>query len=105
MSSSSSPPLSQETVTLALADLPGWQFDGQALTRKWKFETYEAGVAFAVQVALHAQRADHHPVMVLGYAEVEVRYWSHDAGGITPRDLSSARAVSGMTEAPRLAPA
>lgn len=89
--------LSAEEITAALTSLRGWHVESACLVRTWRFATYEATVAFAVQVALYAQRVDHHPDLVVGYGRCEVRWTTHDAGGITARDVESARAVTAMS--------
>jgi 4a-hydroxytetrahydrobiopterin dehydratase len=86
-------PLSDDQLRAALASLPRWRIDGAALSRELRFATYEAGVAFAMQVALVAQRMDHHPDLTIGWLRVVVTYTTHDAGGVTARDVAAARAV------------
>jgi len=88
--------LAPDALAAALADLPGWAGDSDGIRREFRFGSYEAGVAFAVRVALHAQRVDHHPDLLIGWCRVEVRYVTHDAGGVTARDLEGARAVDAM---------
>ncbi len=85
--------LSDDQLREALATLPRWRGDGRAITRELRFATYEAGVAFAMQVALVAQRMDHHPDLTIGWQRVAVTYTTHDAGGVTARDVEAARAV------------
>lgn len=57
-----------------------------AIERTFKFEAYRDGVAFAVAVAMVADQKDHHPDLFLGYGRVQVRWSTHDAGGITALD-------------------
>lgn len=91
--------LPEAVVRDALAALPRWSGDTNAIAATFGFDTYEAGVAFAVQVALLAQRMDHHPDLTIGWRRVTVTYTTHDAGGVTGRDLAAARAVDAI--APR----
>lgn len=91
--------LSEDVIQTALADLPRWSGDSAAIATSLVFDTYEAGVAFAVQVALLAQRMDHHPDILIGWRRVTITYTTHDAGGVTGRDLAAARAVEAI--APR----
>lgn len=88
--------LSPDALAAALATLPHWEGDTHGIGRTFSFNSYEEGVAFAVRVALHAQRVDHHPELRIGWCRVEVRYVTHDAGGVTARDLENARAVDAM---------
>ena len=88
--------LSDDEIAIALGSLAGWRREGSAITRWFEFEAYEAGVAFAVQVALYAQRVDHHPDLRITWRRVEVAWSTHDAGGVTRRDLDAAAYVSGF---------
>lgn len=83
----------------ALASLPGWSGDASSISAEYTFSSYEAGVAFAVQVALMAQRANHHPDLTIGWQRVRVTYTSHNAAGVTRRDVDAARSV--LAIAPR----
>lgn len=67
-----------------------WSRDGDEIVRTYEFDSYLAGVGFAAGAGGVAQDAFHHPEIVIGYEEVEVRLTSHDAGGITDRDLDLA---------------
>ncbi len=78
------------------AQLPdGWQGNEQGITRSFAFDSYEAGVAFAMRVALLAQKADHHPdALTIGWKRVTVTYVTHSAGGVTELDVQAAQAVN-----------
>lgn len=89
--------LSDEVVRHALQALPRWSGDGRAIAATFGFDSYEAGVAFAVQIALLAQRMDHHPELCIGWRRVTVTYTTHDAGGVTARDLAAVNAVDAIT--------
>lgn len=68
----------------------GWERDGDAIVRVYQFDEYLQGMAFAVEVAEIADEEFHHPEITIGHDEVEVRLTSHEAGGITDRDISMA---------------
>lgn len=73
----------------------GWTGDETGISRTFDFPSYEAGVAFAVQVALLAQKANHHPdALTISWKRVALRYLTHSAGGVTERDLEAAQAVN-----------
>ena len=55
-----------------------------------------AGVAFAIQIALLAQRMDHHPELCIGWRRVTVTYTTHDADGVTSRDIAAVNAVDAI---------
>lgn len=78
-------------------DIPeGWQADdtGKALVRTFKFKDFNAAFAFLTRVALHAEKADHHPEFTSVWNRVDFRLTSHDVGGVTDRDLKLAEAIN-----------
>ncbi len=77
----------------ALAGLPGWTRNGDGIERSYRFEDFVEAFAFMTRVALLAEKADHHPEWSNVYNKVEVRLTTHDAGGITGKDVALARAV------------
>ena len=85
---------SLEEVQTRLQELAGWQAEDGGVARLFTFPTYADGVAFALKVALLAERTNHHPDLLVGYRRVRVLYVSHDAGGVTDRDFEAALAVS-----------
>ena len=92
------PPLSDDQLTAALADLPGWTRDGDALQREWTFADFREAMGFLVQMAFEAEQRDHHPEVWNVYNRVRLRLTTHDAGNrITEKDVALARALSKLT--------
>ncbi|AFK20006.1 4a-hydroxytetrahydrobiopterin dehydratase [Haloferax mediterranei ATCC 33500] len=77
--------LSADEVEAQLSD--GWERDGDEIVRVYEFDDYLDGVAFATDVGEVAEEEFHHPEITIRYKEVEVRLTTHDAGGITEKDL------------------
>ncbi len=79
----------------ARAELPEWKMvDGRdALTRTLKFADFSAAFGFMSRVALAAEKLDHHPEWLNVWNRVEITLSSHDAGGLTERDLKLARII------------
>ena len=79
--------------TAAMAQLPGWRaVDGRdAIAKEFKFKDFNAAFAFMSAAALHAEKHDHHPEWFNVYNKVEVTLSTHDAGGVTHKDLALAR--------------
>ena len=96
--------LSHDEIDAALQPLEGWRRQDASIVRDFIFPSYEAGVAFAVQVALYAQRVDHHPDLLIKWGKVTVTWTTHDAGGVTRRDLDAAAHVSDFVR-PQSSPA
>ena len=62
-----------------------------AITREYVFKDFNRAFAFMTQVALAAEKADHHPEWSNVYNKVRVTLSTHDAGGVTQKDLDLAR--------------
>ena len=75
--------------------LPGWRpADGRdAIARTFTFKDFNAAFGFMTRVALVAERMNHHPEWLNVWNRVEVTLSSHDAGGLTERDLKLAEAM------------
>ena len=78
----------------ALTELNGWTLEADMLTWRRTFGSFPEAFAFATQVALLAERRDHHPDIALSYTRLTLRLTTHDALGITVRDLDFARALN-----------
>ena len=71
----------------------GWnrEQNRDAITREFVFADFNRAFAFMTQVALAAEKADHHPEWSNVYNKVRVTLSTHDAGGVTEKDLDLAR--------------
>lgn len=75
---------------------PGeWHREGDEIVRAYEFDDYLAGVSFASEVGEIAEEEFHHPEIRIRYEEVEVRFTSHEEGGITDADVEMAELVDG----------
>ena len=93
------PCLTPEELTAALAALPGWELDGEALARRFRFADFAGAFAFMTAVAADAEELDHHPEWTNVYSSVAVRLTTHDACGITALDIELARRIDAHAEA------
>jgi 4a-hydroxytetrahydrobiopterin dehydratase len=85
--------LSDLEIRRALASLPGWSRKGEALNKTYSFARFADGIRFVDQVAALADGMNHHPDIDIRYTNVTFALSSHDAGGITQRDLDLATAI------------
>ena len=81
----------------ALEELSGWSLapDGGAIAIDLEFDDFNAAFAFMTRVAMQAEKADHHPEWSNVYNKVHVRLTTHDAGGLSRRDVDMARFIDG----------
>lgn len=82
----------------ALSGLSGWSLvrEGKAIERHFAFDDFVAAFGFMTRVALLAEKADHHPEWFNVYNRVEVTLTTHDAGGLSTRDIDLARAIDSL---------
>jgi 4a-hydroxytetrahydrobiopterin dehydratase len=84
--------LTDQQVTDAIGDLgPDWEERDGMLHRAYSFDDFATAMVFANRVADAAERADHHPDMLVGWGKVELWWVNHSAGGITAKDVEMAR--------------
>ena len=81
----------------ALKRLPDWSLakDREAIQRNFKFVDFDAAFAFMSWTALLAAKMDHHPEWTNVYNKVDVTLATHDAGGVTQKDIDLAVAMDG----------
>jgi 4a-hydroxytetrahydrobiopterin dehydratase len=84
-----------------IAKLPNWTVvEGRdAIARTFRFKDFNAAFGWMTRVALAAEKLDHHPEWFNVYNRVEVVLTTHDAGGVTERDLELARIMEGAAPA------
>jgi 4a-hydroxytetrahydrobiopterin dehydratase len=97
--------LSDAEIATALEDLAGWTRDGDKLLREYRFADFVTAFAFMAGAALVAERMNHHPEWFNVYGTVRVHLATHDAGGITSKDLELARAMDALAGPRSAAPA
>ena len=85
--------LSADAAAARLSELPGWRLEAGALRREFLFADFAEAFAFMTRVALLAEKADHHPEWSNVWNKVDIVLTTHDAGGLSQRDLALARAI------------
>ncbi len=79
----------------ALAELIGWVEDGErdAIRKSITFADFNQAFAFMTRVALKAEQVNHHPEWFNVYNRVDITLATHDAGGVTRKDIDLARFI------------
>ena len=82
----------------ALARLTGWSLraDGLSIERTFRFADFAEAFAFMTRVAIAAEKADHHPEWSNVWNKVEIALTTHDAGGLSARDVALAETIDGF---------
>ena len=74
-----------------------WHFDNNAIVKEFKFDSFSQTLGFIVQVGLLAEKQNHHPEWTNIYDRVHIRLTTHDAKGITNKDLDLAKAIEDLS--------
>jgi len=86
--------LDDAAISTALAVLPGWERDGNAVVRTAKLPSFPAAIAVVERVAEIAEERDHHPDIDIRWRTLVFRCSTHSKGGITDLDIALAAAIS-----------
>ena len=92
------PQLTEAERNDALAALPEWSLreDGLAIERALKFKDFNEAFGFMTRDALLADKQDHHPEWSNVYNRVAITLTTHDAGGLSARDVTMAKAIDAL---------
>jgi len=88
--------LSEENISHWLTNYTAWRLEDGKLFLSLKFQDFSMAWGFMSRVALLAEQQDHHPEWVNVYNRVDIALVTHDAGGITDKDLALAESISGL---------
>jgi 4a-hydroxytetrahydrobiopterin dehydratase len=94
------PPLLDDVaLAAALQRHPRWRRDGDRLAATFRLPGFRAAVAFTQAIADVAEAQDHHPEWTVRWRVVDVRTTTHDAGGLTQRDVALVAAIDALAQA------
>jgi len=87
--------LSPAMLAAFLSEHPQWRADGQgeAIERHFRFADFGEAFAFIARLALVAEKMNHHPQLFNVYNKLDVTLTTHDAGGVTEKDIDLAKAM------------
>ncbi|MBG6186200.1 MULTISPECIES: 4a-hydroxytetrahydrobiopterin dehydratase [Flavobacterium] len=87
---------SEESIQIALKELKDWKFVNNGIEKNFKFKDFTQALGFIVQVGVMAEKSSHHPELFNVYNKVTIRLTTHDANGVTDKDLDLAKAIEKM---------
>jgi 4a-hydroxytetrahydrobiopterin dehydratase len=91
-------PLPDSEIEAQLAQLAGgWRREGETIVRDIECADFAAAIALVNGIAAEAERADHHPdILIHGYRHVRITLSTHAAGGLTGRDFTLAATIDSL---------
>lgn len=87
--------LTQEQIADGLAGLPDWTLNGESIQRTFGFDDFKQSMEFVSRVADRAEAVQHHPDILVRYNKVTLTLSTHDAGGLSEKDLAFAADCDG----------
>lgn len=88
--------LEEAEVVRLLAQVPDWKREDKAISRRYRFGSFPAAIAFVGAVAELAEARNHHPFIAIDYKFVTIRLTSWHAGGLTAEDFAEAQLVDAI---------
>ncbi|SBV31832.1 putative pterin-4-alpha-carbinolamine dehydratase [uncultured Sphingopyxis sp.] len=90
--------LGQAARTAALACLPDWSYDSErrALFRSLRLADFSQAMGLMIHIAIEAEKADHHPEWSNVYNRLDIWLTTHDADGVSERDIRIAQLIDGI---------
>jgi 4a-hydroxytetrahydrobiopterin dehydratase len=88
--------LTDAEIQKALGSLNGWERNGIAIQRIFRFADFKEAMKFVNKIADAAEQANHHPDIDIRYNTVTMALVSHDSGGVTQRDVRMAGVINGI---------
>jgi 4a-hydroxytetrahydrobiopterin dehydratase len=82
--------LTSPEIDTRMKAMTGWTRDGDAIHKQFTFAGFPEAVAFVARIAPEAERADHHPDILINYKRVTLTYSTHSEGGLTDKDFAGA---------------
>ncbi len=93
--------LDDGAVQTALASLPGWERNGDRITKTYQLKDFRGAMTFVERVAVAAEEAGHHPDIDIRWNKVTLALSTHSAGGLTERDTNLAQRIERVFGGPR----
>jgi 4a-hydroxytetrahydrobiopterin dehydratase len=88
--------LDEAAIQKALAAVPEWTREGNAIRRQFTLGSFPDAIAFVTRIAFDAEAADHHPDILINYKRVTLTFSTHSEGGLTQKDFDGARMVDAV---------
>lgn len=83
----------EEEVAPLLLNLNDWQFNSDGIEKKFQFKDFTQALGFIVKVGVVSEKMNHHPELFNVYNKVNIRLTTHDAGGVTDKDIKLASEI------------
>jgi len=86
----------EKEIKKSLTQLRGWQFNGNSIVKTFSFNNFKETFAAMTQIAFEAEAQNHHPDWKNVYNQLEIQLNTHDAGGVTEKDIKLAKTIDAL---------
>lgn len=90
------PLLTDAEIEAGLEELDGWERNGNEIVKVYKNKGFVDSLGFVAKVAILAEKADHHPDILIQYRNVTLTLSTHSKGGLTEKDFNLAREIDAL---------
>lgn len=88
--------LSQLDIKEELKNLPGWNLINEKLHKEFEFDSFNQAFGFMTRAAMEIEKMNHHPEWFNVYNRITIELTTHDAGGITKKDINLAKILNSL---------
>ena len=85
--------LSAAEIADRLKSLPSWRHEGGGIVREFQTDGWPTTLMLVNAIGFFAEAADHHPDLAVSWGKVQVKLWTHSAGGVTASDVELAKVI------------
>ena len=79
-----------------LLNLNDWQYNSEGIEKKFQFKNFTEALGFLLKVGVVSEKMNHHPELFNVYNKVNIRLTTHDASGVTDKDIKLASEIDGL---------
>lgn len=88
--------LTEDEIYKKLEDLQDWEFKEDAISTSFQFEDFKEAFSVMVRIAFEAEAQQHHPEWFNVYNQLQISLSTHDAGGVTEKDITLAHTIESI---------
>jgi 4a-hydroxytetrahydrobiopterin dehydratase len=86
--------LTEIEINMRLSALEGWEYENNAIHTSFEFDNFKDAFSVMTRIAFEAERLNHHPDWANVYNTLNITLSTHDAGGVTEKDIELAKLIN-----------
>ena len=86
--------LNDNEINDKLKELPGWSYNADVISKEYGKKDFSTALAFVVRIGIEAEKADHHPdILIHSWNKIKITLSTHSEGGVTQKDINLAKTI------------